>query len=563
MLSRLLQLGSATLARLTRQGRPADGLLLDLTPADRLRYPELGASLTPRAVTAILDTANAGDPREQAKLAIELEERDWTLASLLATRRGALTAAPWRLAPADDSAAATRYAETVEAVLRGAQGEDGETELLTFPELLQALLTAYLPGYALAETRWAEGGRTILGWQFIEPYHLSFVDSRTPLLVTDDSLNGRPLSAFGPAKFVWHRHRARSGDPTRGGLIRPVAYLASFRRLNTGDWLRYLEKYGMPFLLARIDDATWQTERAKIASLVRSFGTDGGAVFTKGVELETVAPTNRPAQAYKEFIDHSENALAKLILGQTSTSSAEDSNRSTAAVHNLVRMDLLAADAAALSATLNRYLVQPILRYHHGEQALPLAPRFTFDVDAAADLEMEANILATLKTAGYQADVAEVSAKFGYTLTLVPPAQGGSGLSAATMVAAALPPPAPLPPAASPLPPAASPLPPAASRSDATITALVEAGAAQLAADDAAILIRWLGPLQQRLTALADLPDADLPAALARLPAELPGLYAQMDSGPLQELLEQLILTARARGAADQAAQLAAQEARQ
>jgi phage gp29-like protein len=201
-------------------------------------------------------------------------------------------------------------------------------------------------------------------------------------------------------------------DELIGGLIRPLAWLYVFKNLALKDLLRYIEKYGMPFIAARLDEQAFEKERRKIAYLVRNFGSDGGGVFTKATELEMLHAPGSSGEVYFRFLEYSERAVARLILGQTSTSDSRDSNRSTAYVHNLVRHDLRADDCTALAATLRRELIRPLVQFNFGPEE-PL-PTILFQAPVEGDREQESRIVANLTAAGYRLDPATVSARTGY-----------------------------------------------------------------------------------------------------------------------------------------------------
>lgn len=394
----------------TSASTPPPGRLVDFLPQDRLQ-PELTRQLSPGDVDQILRAANTGDCQRQAKLAREMVEKDWDLAQALQTRVAAVAGTPWELQPGADTLVGRRIAAFVERALRAAGSVPGDEDLDGFGQLLNHMLTSYLPGYSVNEIVWDEGGRGVLGFQFIEPQFFTLRDSTALRLVTPE----QPLGVELPrGKFIVHRYCHRGGDLTRGGLIRPLAWLYVFKNLNVKDLLRFLEKYGMPFLLARLDQAAYDEERHHLAYLIRHFGSDGGGVFTKAAELQVVQPGANQGDVYFKFMDYCERAISKLILGQTSTSDSKDSNRSTAAVHNQVRQDLRVDDCRALAETLRQDLIGPLVRFNFGDDA-PV-PHLCFQCQPPTDRELESRILVNLHQAGFAVDPAAVAARFGYPL---------------------------------------------------------------------------------------------------------------------------------------------------
>lgn len=394
-------------------------------PAQRLVTPnaqdrharEVSRNLTPYDVDRILQNANGGDPREQAKLATEILEKDWDIAQALQTRIAAVSGTPWDVQPADDSERARAVASFTRQALKAAGSAAEAADLGGFGGLIRGLLGGLLTGYAVAEIVWAEGGAGLRGFQHIPAQHFTFGDGMAPRLVTPDAPRGHDLPV---GKFIVFSPGNRTGDIVRAGMIRPLAWLYAFKNLNLKDLLRYVEKFGMPFLIARLDDYAFDQERLRIASMIRHFASDGGGVFTKSAELELLQPSANSGEVYFRFLDYCERAVNKVLLGQTSTSDSRDANRSTASVHNLVRQDLRADDCRALAEALERQLLRPLAQYNFGPDA-PV-PSLCFRVEEEADRERESRILVNLRQAGYQVAPDAVEGAFGYPLSAAPAA---------------------------------------------------------------------------------------------------------------------------------------------
>ena len=80
-----------------------------------------------------------------------------------------------------------------------------------------------------------------------------------------------------------------------------------------------------------------------------------------------------------------------------------------------MRSDLLEADARALEATIRTQLAVPWTRFNFGDAAA--VPVLRFHNSAQEDRAVFAGIVETLHRAGLDADPAEISARFGITLT--------------------------------------------------------------------------------------------------------------------------------------------------
>ncbi|MEA4862712.1 MAG: DUF935 family protein [Victivallaceae bacterium] len=309
----------------------------------------------PEDVERILRIAETGDTREQCLLAREIFEKNENVAHAIETRRNAVTGCEWRIEPGDTSAEAGIAAQELLDQLKAA----GAGDLDTFPELIDDLTGALLPGFALSEICWGPGGE-IQGFQSIEQQHVTFVNSLRPLLVTVDTPSGVELM---PDKFVFHRYRRRGRDPVRGGLIRPLAWLHCFATCNLKFLLQFVEQYGTPFWLVKVSDETWETERLKLIKLVKGISAGGGAVVKQSTEITPVQAANVNGDAHFKLLDYLERAITKVVLGQTATA-GDGGGWSNDGAQSKVRQDILEADCRWLEGTIARKLIAPWTRFN-------------------------------------------------------------------------------------------------------------------------------------------------------------------------------------------------------
>ncbi len=352
--------------------------------------PESTRSLTPSRLDELFRQANAGDPRAQARMALEIEEKDWDVSAHLQTRSLAVQGIPFSFQPppgSEESAEARKVCDVLSKAI--------PTDLLA--KAIEQMMTALLPGYDCQEILWGPGGASVIGFQPVEKALITFQSSQAPLLVSTNYPEGRPLL---PRKFIWHVHRTRSGDPARGGLIRPLGWMFLFSSLGIKDLLRFVEKFGMPFVSARIDDNAWEKDRNKIAYLIRNFGSDGGAVFSKAVELEMLEGRTDSGDLYFRLLDYFGAAKTKVILGQTATS-GDSGGLSKGMPQENVRKDLLQADCNAIAATVRSDLLRPICLFTFGPNA-PV-PVLQFQLDEPADLVSRSQVILNLRNAGHTA----------------------------------------------------------------------------------------------------------------------------------------------------------------
>ena len=386
-------------------GAPAPGPWTEACPGDRSRWLQT-SEYTPMNVSRILEAANEGDIAELAVAAREIQERNWEVIMAMQVRKSALTGLDWRVEPGDDRPESQNAAKAFENELKSAGGAPG---LKSFHDLIELLMDAVVAPLAAAEIVWGEGG-SLAGFRPVGAWNFTFRGSETPLLVTGDNPCGIPLP---PAKFIVHTHGGVF-DPARAGLIRTLIWLHVFQNYPVKDLVSFVERYGMPFVVAKVDRSAWENERGVMRNLIRSFGPNGGGVFTKSTELELLQASNSGGDVYFRLLEYTSRAITKVLLGQLASSS-ESSGLSGGDAQSRVRGDLLEADARAIESTIRNQLAAPWTEFNFGSTAA--APVLRFRNPAPEDRAAFAGIIEALHRAGLDADPEEISARFGISLT--------------------------------------------------------------------------------------------------------------------------------------------------
>ena len=329
---------------------------------------EVSRNLVPATVDSIMQQANSGDITEQCKLAREILEKNADIMQAVNTRNSAVLGCSWRIEPADDTPRAEAVAKALADTLNLCG--DGD-ELDTFEDLLEDMLNALLPGFAVSEIVWCNGG-DIAGFRHIEQKRFTFIDSFAPKLVSREFPMGIELDR---RRIVYHKLRFHGSDPARGGLIRPLAWLHCFKTVGEKDLLGFVERYGMPFIAAKVDAEAFDKERHLIKHLIRNFGSSGGGIFTRNVELDLLESSNS-GFVYFRLLQYLEAAVNKVILGQTA-SSGDSSGLSGGDAQSKVRQDILEADCRRLMRLVNTQIVKPWVLYNYG--AAEPVPKFVID----------------------------------------------------------------------------------------------------------------------------------------------------------------------------------------
>lgn len=375
-----------------------------LEAADRMTL-DVSHDITPTSVERIMQQANMGDSRQQYRLAVEMLEKNDSIRQAMETRRNAVMGCSWSIQPGGEGKREEEAARRLQAEL-DACGDGDERD--GFEDLLEDLMMAVHYGYTVSEILWVNGGE-IAGFHTLPGAAIHFLDGFLPRLVTHETPQGMALPRD---RYIFSRLR-QGHDPVRGGLIRPLAWLHCFKHVNSKDMLSFVERYGMPFVVARVDQSALEQDWATMQRLIRSFGPSGGGVVSHNVETQLLESASK-GEVYFELLAYLGAAVEKLVLGQTAAS-GESAGLSKGDAQSKVRQDILEADCRRISRAVDLQVCLPWCRFNYGPDLA--APYLQIDYEAPEDRLALAQTVQTLAGAGLMADVEEMSERFGMKLT--------------------------------------------------------------------------------------------------------------------------------------------------
>jgi phage gp29-like protein len=348
------------------------------------------ASLTPAQVAEILRRAAMGDAHDFLIAAADIEEKDLHYRAVLQTRKLAVAGLPWDVQPADESRAGKKAADLARRVL----------ESIDLPDLLVQLLDALSKGYAVAEILWQTDGPTWVPAAILprEAHWFRFDrESGRELRLMDGTADGAKLPRY---KFLCHTPKVMAGIPLMGGLARSALWAWVFKSYALRDWAAFAELYGQPIRVGKYEAGATREDIAVLKRAVFELGSDAGAVIPAGMALEIVESAAKSASAdlYQRLIEYLDRQVSKAVLGQTlTTDQGSSGSLAQARVHDEVRADLMRADARALSATIMRDLVRPLIALNLPDAPMPL---LSLMVEEPEDMAALADQLAKLVPLG-------------------------------------------------------------------------------------------------------------------------------------------------------------------
>ncbi|MBV1817636.1 DUF935 domain-containing protein [Bacteroidales bacterium MSK.15.36] len=347
-------------------------------------YPSNG--LTPVKLASIFQEADAGDVLRQMELFEEMEEKDPHLFSQLQTRKNAVTGLDYEVIPFDQED--ERDKEIAEFISRELESIE------SFEDVMMDLLDAIGKGIAVSEIIWGiDDGKTVveeIKWRHQKRF---FWDNEDNFKVITKEF---PSGLIVPEnKFIVHRYKARSGHPSRAGVLRVVAWMYLFKNYDIKDWISFCEVFGMPLRLGKYNPSASEEDKIALMEALIQIGTDAAGIIPDGTEIEfKEAAKVSSLNVYESLARYCDEQMSKAVLGQTLTSDSGGGSFAQSKTHNEVRHDLTVADCKALAATLRRDLIRPLVLFNFGEDKR--IPYIRFDCEEAGDLKETADIYKTL-----------------------------------------------------------------------------------------------------------------------------------------------------------------------
>ena len=238
-------------------------------------YPSSG--LTPRRLARIFREADEGNVRAQMELFEEMEEKDTHLFSQMQTRKLAVTGLDWEVQPFSEDEVDKEIAEFVDCQLKGIED---------FDEVLTDMLDAIGKGISIMEICWTvkDGMDVIGGIEYVHPKKLTWDSVTDELQVcTKEFPSG---TALPKNKFVIHKYKAKSGHPSRAGVLRVVSWMYLFKNYDIKDWVAFCEVFGMPLRLGKYDTSASEDDKRQLMEALIRLGTDAAGIGPRSTKNE-------------------------------------------------------------------------------------------------------------------------------------------------------------------------------------------------------------------------------------------------------------------------------------
>lgn len=316
---------------------------------------------------------------------------DDTLMSLYSSRATRVLQATWKVKPnefgGNDAQLAAEFCH------------EQMGRLLNFNNALRYMMGATAVGLSASEKEWdayqsPTGQMTYYLRQvhYRHPHRFRYDDQWRPRLydfgkrlMVGGDMWGKPLD---PRKWIVYQHYEIPGYPNVSGFMRGAIWVWLFRRWADKFGIQALEKFGNPFIYARVAGNTPLPTRERIRQDLQDLSNDHAGVIENGIEIMNLAGMSAQSDSmHGAFMDRYEKRLARLILGASDAADpgANGSNAAVATRTGAMTDPRMVTDGINIgecwASSVFRWMLE-FNRHRFGGKMLPIP---TFEAQTASD----------------------------------------------------------------------------------------------------------------------------------------------------------------------------------
>lgn len=227
--------------------------------------------------------------------------------------------------------------------------------------LVQQIMDAYGKGYSAHHIVWKPSSKRIHAELIKVPtWFFEVTTGRMKYLPSHATQRGVELETLG-GRGAWMISKGR-GVMLAGVLAR------MFKQIPLQDWLTYCDRHGMPAFIGKTSSQQGTQGWTDMVDAVANVGSEFGAVVNTGDVVDVLDLTGSGEIPYVKLIDRMDRAQVMLWRGgDLSTISRENGTGSNPQQEDSDELD--ADNAEWVSETINRNLVEKVLRWHYGPDA--------------------------------------------------------------------------------------------------------------------------------------------------------------------------------------------------
>jgi phage gp29-like protein len=250
-------------------------------------------------------------------------------------------------------------------------------ELADWLEVMWQMSSAFATGYRAHELVWElDGGKYLPSMVADRPQRrIKFNAHGEPMLISRDNMLGQAVE---PYQLVVSRHMATIENPYGMAALSCCFWAWTFK---TGGWrafVRYCERHGLPWPVARYPQGTSDAELNTLAKAIETMIESAYALVPEGTGIELLVPNSSgsgmlPQQA---LIDLCNGEMSKALTGQSMVAELRGVGARAASETALKRQESIDDSVRDISAQSMAAIFRWITLFNFGDGVAP--PKLEF-----------------------------------------------------------------------------------------------------------------------------------------------------------------------------------------
>jgi phage gp29-like protein len=276
------------------------------------------------------------------------------------------------------------------------------SKIKSFSWILYQMLSAIPCGFSITEIVWMYD--ILLGKIVIDDLKPRYQDK----FIYDTDYNLKLITKEQPTgmllpekKFLEFAYMSEYGNKYGQAVYQKVYWYWFFKKHSTKFWAIFTERFASPIVKVKMPKNANLADLEAIESFMANIKSATGVKVPEEFVVDLLeAERTGSVDSYEKFLEFLNRGMSIAILGQTLTSSAEQSGSlAMAKVHNMVRQDILKSDITFVENLFNDYLIPWLVDYNFPK--VTEYPKWEIVLDDEIDTLQLAQVVEKLVAAGY------------------------------------------------------------------------------------------------------------------------------------------------------------------
>ena len=221
---------------------------------------------------------------------------------------------------------------------------------INYNDLINSALDSLFYGFQAFEIEW-EWRKSYLIKNIIPlPQELFQIDFNNNLKI---NINGS-LEEIDNNKIIFCFNDKSLIAPLGSPLLEKVWWSAKFKAVALRYWVDYIERFGMPMILAKTNRNSSDEEMNELLSSLQSMAGNSILISPKDMELEYKESERHEAvETFTSLIELCNKEISKTILSQTLTTEIQSGSLAAAQAHLAIRQEIIESDARMIESFIN------------------------------------------------------------------------------------------------------------------------------------------------------------------------------------------------------------------